>query len=233
MKVSCNSGYRLTKDSSRIRQCETSLTWSGNSTCIPISCMKLSPPLNGNVNVSKETYLGNATYSCNYGYRPSSGNITQYCVEAESPELDATGIWSGQPLQCAPISCPVPDLPNGTISSGNYTLNSSVRFSCNQGFHLRGAVRAHCEPSGRWSAPLPTCEGKISPAEMETTFRREHNPKLLVKPYDFSYFFFLSGNLTRVREGSKKDVWYSLGVRKMSTADSQESFLQPITSSSI
>lgn len=42
---------------------------------------------------------------------------------------------------------------------GSYSLNSSCQFFCTAGYKLSGTADLHCNSSGAWSAPPPTCAG--------------------------------------------------------------------------
>lgn len=42
---------------------------------------------------------------------------------------------------------------------GSYSLNSSCQFFCTAGSKLSGTADLHCNSSGAWSAPPPTCAG--------------------------------------------------------------------------
>ena len=42
--------------------------------------------------------------------------------------------------------------------SDDFNYNSYARYTCNTGYGLQGSAILRCEESGRWSAPLPTCQ---------------------------------------------------------------------------
>ena len=42
----------------------------------------------------------------------------------------------------------------------HYRYDTHVRYTCNTGYELQGSAVLRCEESGRWSAPLPTCQRK-------------------------------------------------------------------------
>lgn len=41
-----------------------------------------------------------------------------------------------------------------------FNLNDIVRFACNPGYVLQGAIKSHCQPNGQWSNALPRCKSK-------------------------------------------------------------------------
>ena len=43
------------------------------------------------------------------------------------------------------------------LNNGQYTVGSTVSFTCNSGYHLNGADSAICQDDGSWSVELPTC----------------------------------------------------------------------------
>ena len=53
-----------------------------------------TPPtnINSNVSVSRTTYQGTATYSCDTGYYILSGDLSRTCQHG--------GTWSGTPITC-------------------------------------------------------------------------------------------------------------------------------------
>ena len=65
----------------------------------------------------------------------------------------------------AQVTCPRPVAPtNGwiaTSTTSTYPVGSTVRFTCNPGYTLSGSASTTCQTGGTWSAPFPTCTGKI------------------------------------------------------------------------
>ena len=41
------------------------------------------------------------------------------------------------------------------------TFGSTVNHTCNEGYRLIGDFQRECLGNGSWSAPLPTCKGKV------------------------------------------------------------------------
>ena len=54
----------------------------------------------------------------------------------------------------------VPTGPSDTLALDT-SLGAVVNHTCDDGFVLQGAMERECLPSGEWSAPLPTCVGKM------------------------------------------------------------------------
>ena len=60
--------------------------------------------------------------------------------------------------------CSDPGRPeNGNTIGDDTSVDAVVNHTCNIGFVLNGASERECLPSGNWSEPLPTCDGKQKP----------------------------------------------------------------------
>ena len=60
------------------------------------------------------------------------------------------------------ISCGDPGIPaNGTRIGSTFTFDSTVNYTCDDGFKLIGDIRRNCLSSGNWSGDLPTCQSKL------------------------------------------------------------------------
>lgn len=59
------------------------------------------------------------------------------------------------------ITCGHPGNPTFGFTQGTqFNLNDIVRFACNTGYVLQGAVKSHCQSNGQWSNTLPKCKSK-------------------------------------------------------------------------
>ena len=61
----------------------------------------------------------------------------------------------------AELRCPAPlSFPHGTLEPRfpAYSSGSVLRFTCDDGFVLRGAAELRCRPGGVWSEPPPVCD---------------------------------------------------------------------------
>ncbi|KAM8977202.1 membrane cofactor protein-like [Pelodytes ibericus] len=149
----CNEGYRLL---SRLntRECQADGTWSG---VLPECEVQICPPPNeitdGTFEPKKEEYeYQNAvTYTCN-------GRLV--LVGKESISCTANGNWSHDAPQCTDVSCSDPIVPNSRKLSGfqgPYSLNSAVRFECNNGYTMNGSDSIRCNINSEWEPSLPKC----------------------------------------------------------------------------
>lgn len=59
------------------------------------------------------------------------------------------------------ITCGHPGNPIFGMTQGTqFNLNDNVRFVCNTGYVLHGAVKSICQANGQWSNSLPMCRSK-------------------------------------------------------------------------
>ncbi|XP_029114257.1 CUB and sushi domain-containing protein 1-like isoform X1 [Scleropages formosus] len=145
---SCNTGYTLM--GSQVRECLASGLWSGTEAhCIAGHCGPPDPVVNGQMLEKNYSYQDSVVYQCNQGFRI----IGQSVLTCEQNHT-----WSGRAPTCVPVSCGHPGNPTHGLTQGShFDLNDIVRFVCNIGYALEGALQAQCQPSGQWSSTLPTC----------------------------------------------------------------------------
>ncbi|WAR08623.1 SVEP1-like protein [Mya arenaria] len=134
---SCNSGFSLTGDVTRICQADT--TWSGASpTCSIDDCGPLTNPLNGQVlTVDGTEYQDTAVYSCNQGYK-INGVDTRTCMDGD----------------CGPVA----NITNGLALYSPGTLyGATVIYTCNDGYEVTGDTSRACLADGTWGGSQPSC----------------------------------------------------------------------------
>ncbi|XP_045904472.1 beta-2-glycoprotein 1-like [Micropterus dolomieu] len=91
------------------------------------------------------------TLSCEQGYTPVSGPRKIVCT--------ASGQWTKTKLMCIPKRCPYPDtVSNGELYYEDTVYQSTINYTCHEGFFLTGAHTAECLANGTWSAPVPECK---------------------------------------------------------------------------
>nr|XP_020476247.1 beta-2-glycoprotein 1-like [Monopterus albus] len=89
--------------------------------------------------------------SCKQGYTPVLGPRTIVCTDS--------GQWAKTKLKCIPKTCPFPDLlSNGEIYYEDTVYQSTINYTCHEGFVLTGASTAVCQANGTWSALVPECK---------------------------------------------------------------------------
>ncbi|XP_071099717.1 complement component receptor 1-like protein [Haliotis cracherodii] len=137
--------------------CQESATWSqATIVCAEITCTSslwiIPNATQGTITSSK--YGATVTYTCQDGYRSTTGNTTSYCQE--------TGEWSEPSLQCEEIICnlPVWVIPNTTSTnflSSKY--GDTVTYSCAVGYtYMEGNDTSYCQENAEWSKPTITCQ---------------------------------------------------------------------------
>uniref|UniRef100_A0A8C1UN29 CUB and Sushi multiple domains 2 n=1 Tax=Cyprinus carpio TaxID=7962 RepID=A0A8C1UN29_CYPCA len=146
---SCNTGYTLV--GSRVRECMSNGLWSGTEVqCLAGHCGTPEPIVNGQIIGENYNYRGSVVYQCNPGFR-LIGVSVRICEQDHR--------WSGKTPVCVPITCGHPGTPaNGVTQGTQFNLNDIVRFACNPGYVLQGAIKSHCQPNGQWSNALPKCK---------------------------------------------------------------------------
>ncbi|KAF7710922.1 hypothetical protein HF521_009794 [Silurus meridionalis] len=113
-------------------------------------CSLSAPPKNGGItNRTKERPGSRIHYYCNAGYR-LVGQHNATC------RLHPNGLyqWDAPPPLCQAISCGVPESPgNGTFHGLQYTVGSSIRYECDEGFWAENTtlLSAVCLEDGTWS----------------------------------------------------------------------------------
>lgn len=148
---SCNPGYEIAGQSFRI--CGSDGILSGQQpTCVRATC---GPPPNllyGNVTLPNDKYESNATYSCSSGFT-LDGPASRQCL--------SNGSWSFAHQDCRVIECPSPQpIRHGTLQMNTLVpiYRSSVTYTCDVGYAVKGDSMLTCEEHGSWSNTLPSCE---------------------------------------------------------------------------
>ncbi|XP_069511152.1 beta-2-glycoprotein 1 [Ambystoma mexicanum] len=95
-------------------------------------------------------------YTCNPGYVLRSGQRKWICP--------ISGVWNSPTMKCKRRLCAYPGpLENGLINHTEFTYQSWIQFSCNEGFILNGSDVSQCTETGQWSNQQPVCERVICP----------------------------------------------------------------------
>lgn len=152
MHLTCSLGFAL--NGSNLLQCDETGHWTDPfPSCIPISCQSLPSPAHGTVfpsNISEIPYNDHLTYSCDPGY---------YLDGLERLTCRGMDEWTGSLPQCLPVNCGHPGWVNdGQLIGSDFTLESIVKFTCNDGYTLRGEPSITCLSNGLWSSSAPHCQ---------------------------------------------------------------------------
>ncbi|XP_014892814.1 CUB and sushi domain-containing protein 1-like, partial [Poecilia latipinna] len=162
---SCNTGYTLV--GSRVRECMSNGLWSGTQVqCLAGHCGTPDPIVNGQIIGENFNFRGSVVYQCNPGFR-LIGVSVRICEQDHR--------WSGNTPVCVPITCGHPGNPTfGTTQGTQFNLNDVVRFVCNTGYVLHGAVKSTCQANGQWNNALPRCKivNCTEPGHVEYSIRQ-------------------------------------------------------------
>ncbi|KAL4233501.1 hypothetical protein ACF0H5_008182 [Mactra antiquata] len=147
VQISCNDGFDITGNSNIT--CQADGTWDGYPTCDPTDC---GTPSIDNAELAEApkgtTYGEVALLSCSTGYLLDGASFVT---------CQADGNWSTLPT-CNVIECGDPTPVNGESSGDtNFTFNSLVQISCNDGFDITGNSNITCQADGTWDG-YPTCD---------------------------------------------------------------------------
>ncbi|KAF7245889.1 CUB and sushi domain-containing protein 1 [Varanus komodoensis] len=149
----CNHGYYLL--GTHVLTCQGDGTWDRLlPVCHLVSCGHPGSPPYAQILGDVHTAGSVVRYSCLEG-RSLMGNSTRLC------QLD--GRWSGSLPHCSGHLqglCGDPGIPSHGIRHGGNELgvDSTVWFSCEPGYTLRGSLQRLCLANGSWSGTQPECE---------------------------------------------------------------------------
>uniref|UniRef100_A0A8C6YCD2 CUB and Sushi multiple domains 2 n=1 Tax=Naja naja TaxID=35670 RepID=A0A8C6YCD2_NAJNA len=149
----CNHGYYLL--GTHVLTCQGDGIWDRPlPVCHLVSCGHPGSPPYAQILGDVHTVGAVVRYKCQEG-RNLIGNSTRTC------QLD--GRWSGSQPHCSGSIrglCGDPGIPSHGIRHGENELsvNSTVWFSCEPGYTLRGSLQRMCQANGSWSGTQPECE---------------------------------------------------------------------------
>ncbi|MGH0157663.1 UNVERIFIED_CONTAM: hypothetical protein FKN15_053815 [Acipenser sinensis] len=156
-QFSCAEGFDL--KGAKSLTCRASGQWTGEPPqCEAIKCESPKTVAHGVLNCTHpiESLVYNSTcqLSCEEGFVLNTTGSLQ-CT--------ASGKWSAETPTCKAVACSSltqPDHGNMVCSSptGEFSYNSSCKFTCEDGFTLTGADRLQCTASGQWKGQTPKCE---------------------------------------------------------------------------
>ncbi|XP_069096987.1 sushi, von Willebrand factor type A, EGF and pentraxin domain-containing protein 1 isoform X1 [Pleurodeles waltl] len=145
----CDDGYELTGDTGW--NCLKTGKWFKKQTpvCLPAKCP--DPPLLENQLVLKEmeNEVGAVQFFCKEGYS-LHGPSALKCLQSQQ--------WNDSFPFCEPVLCEKPPyIPFGEPTIISLNFGSKVKYSCMNGFLLKGVSEIECHADGFWSPSLPEC----------------------------------------------------------------------------
>ncbi|CAC5408148.1 unnamed protein product [Mytilus coruscus] len=149
----CNDGF--TMNGVPVIKCLQEGNWEEAPRCTAATCPALSTPENGAIEIltgDGRDFASVVQYVCNSGYE-TYGNVTTYCQTG--------GKWSHDPPSCERISCPMPRIQRGNLSSTDtLKFEDETTLTCDSGFGINGIDTQKqilkCESDGRLS-PYVAC----------------------------------------------------------------------------
>ncbi|XP_077188380.1 E-selectin [Paroedura picta] len=155
-RVQCGEGYEPTREEAV--WCTSSGTWSAPiPVCKAVKCEAVVRPVRGFVNCSQAdaelVFNSTCRFGCEEGYALRGPSQIQ---------CSSKGLWSATTPRCEVVKCEaVPQLEDGFVKCSHADTelftNSTCRFSCEEGYTLRGSSQIQCSSQGQWSAPIPRC----------------------------------------------------------------------------
>ncbi|NXG69743.1 CR1L protein, partial [Baryphthengus martii] len=176
LELACDSGYVLRGQNST--KCQADASWDPP---LPLCDKACGPPPKiayGQHSASGQEqfpYGAEVTYSCVEGLS-LVGDKSIYCTSDDGVNLT----WSGPAPECRVVRCPRPTVERGRMAPHRITFpyGTAVRFSCDEGFVLRGNAESRCLADSTWHPPLPTCQPVRCPKPLGQENVRIHSSKL-------------------------------------------------------
>ncbi|XP_078685560.1 sushi, von Willebrand factor type A, EGF and pentraxin domain-containing protein 1-like [Branchiostoma floridae x Branchiostoma belcheri] len=172
----CDDGYFLVGAASRT--CQADGAWSGAAPqCQAVDCGQPPAIPHGHWLGDNFTYSHAVQFYCEEGFALVDGTADSSC--------GSDGRWSGQHPRCKAVDCGDPGFPPHSTrrmdGSGGTGYNTTVSYSCEEGYQLFGSETRTCTLEGVWDGQHPechkSCEGwppVVANAERELPERAVH-----------------------------------------------------------
>ncbi|CAH1270979.1 CSMD1 [Branchiostoma lanceolatum] len=148
----CDKGYFLVGTARRT--CQATGTWSGAPPqCQAVDCGRPTTIPNGHWLGSDFTYSHAVQFFCEEGFALVDGSEQSTC--------GSDGRWSGHQPRCKAVDCGDPGIPANSIRrmdrTGGTGYNTTVSYSCQEGYELFGSPTRTCTLEGVWDGEYPEC----------------------------------------------------------------------------
>ncbi|XP_025834968.1 sushi, von Willebrand factor type A, EGF and pentraxin domain-containing protein 1 [Agrilus planipennis] len=146
----CHENYTLIGH--EYRTCGKDGLWSDQAPQCLFDWCPDPPETNGGVVVTSGKRTGDtATYSCQSGYILFGQSVLS---------CGLGGQWSGKAPTCKYVDCGAPpNIDNGRyeLINGTTSVESIIRYTCDNDYWLEGEKTQKCTREGKWSADAPSC----------------------------------------------------------------------------
>ena len=114
--------------------------------------------MNGGCQHSCTNELGSFSCSCDQGYRLLDDGLQ--CEGKKPIFLEDNCLSNVLALSCDPVlEAPL----NGSMECDRQTVDGTCRFTCDEGYTLRGSDSRTCLPSLQWMEPPAICDPPMCP----------------------------------------------------------------------
>lgn len=166
--VKCSEGFQM--QGNAFIHCLRTSKWelSKLPACKIVKCSPLKTPLNGRMILTKNSYKGQAKFTCDDGFE-LVGNEKISCL--------ANGNWSDIVPNCKSIfECKLlKDPSNGVLVYASdsgvineklaaYPIGTFVEIKCDTGFYIEGENLISCTDNGEWDFDVEECIPEATPA---------------------------------------------------------------------
>ncbi|XP_019614393.1 PREDICTED: sushi, von Willebrand factor type A, EGF and pentraxin domain-containing protein 1-like [Branchiostoma belcheri] len=153
-EFTCDVGYSRVGVGSAT--CQADARWSDIApVCTVVKCPELTPPPNGAMEGSSNSFEDVVHFSCYPGYN---------LVGATNTTCQADGTWGDNTPTCESksffVQCPLPTAPEHGERTGSNLYRDVLHFTCHTGYYIDGSRDIVCLASGTWSDNVPTCTGR-------------------------------------------------------------------------
>lgn len=115
--------------------------------CEPVLCSTPENVPNGKTWFDGTRFGEMVIYKCKKGHY-LLGSLNSTCTRI--------GVWEPPPPTCVPVDCgDLEPVQEGSVQYVSTTYKNTAKYSCKDGYSLRGSEERQCTSSGLWSRREP------------------------------------------------------------------------------
>ena len=148
----CIDGFELIGNPTL--ECIYSGAWSGERPlCQQVDCGPPPVLVNSSTTLPRGSGIGKeALIECNEGYY-LVGSSRAICTESKAWKFE------GPSPKCLPVDCgSLEPVKFSKVSFDSTTLGAIARFTCDEGYYMRGSGRLQCSANGKWTGDDFLCQ---------------------------------------------------------------------------